>query len=256
MRGLIAGLVVMLGSGSSQANPVWDAAVDLTETSIDNGENPNGAWSYGYRNTVASVEFTALPLCGQFPYYEPGFTGLKGWFNSGSGLWGQLPVVLKNTTDTPLIGGGANEVTVAPGGLLMHPGENSAYAVLRWTAPSSATADVAVTFTGLGYYPEGDFWTTTDVHVVKNGVSLFDADVTGGLPAPTNVQSYSVLGMSVATGDTIDFIVGPGPGGEFGGDSTGISAQITVPEPSSLILSGIGAVSLLAYAWRRRGRVK
>jgi hypothetical protein len=255
MRGLIASLViVMLGSGELQATTVYDAAADLTETSIDNGINPNGVWSYGYRNTAASTEFNLLTNYGQFPAYEPGFTGLKGWFDQDYGDFGLLPVVVKNTTDSPLIGGGYNEITVPPGGLMLHSGEgvDDSYAVLRWTAPASVTADLAVAFTGLGYDPEISFWTTTDVHVVKNGMSLFDAEVTGGLPASTNVQSYSVHGMAVVAGDTIDFIVGPGPGGNFLGDSTGVDVQITVPEPSSLILFSIAAISFLACRRRRR----
>jgi hypothetical protein len=249
-----------------QADTVYDAAADLTETSIDNGLNPNGVWSYGYRNTAASTEFASLTMYGQYPIY-PGFTGLKGWFDPDY-FW--LPAVMKNTTDTPLVGGGLHEATgldeiiVPPGGLMMHPGDNTgqaindAYAVLRWTAPFSATVDLDVTFTGLDYYqevPEFPYptcFTTTDVHVIKNGVSLFDADVTGGLYAATNVQSYSVHSLSVTMGDTIDFIVGPGPGGDFGYDSTGVDVQITVPEPSTFILIATGAISLLAYVWRRR----
>jgi hypothetical protein len=39
----------------------------------------------------------------------------------------------------------------------------------------------------------------------------------------------------------------------LGGDSNndGTIFSVTVPEPSTLALLGIGAVSLLAYAWRR-----
>lgn len=243
---------------------VYDAAADLTEASIDNGGNPNGVWSYGYRKTAASTEFTPLPVHGQFPWYQPGLTGLKGWFDASQK---KIPAVLKNTTDKPLVGGyfwetkGLDEVIVPPGGLMLHPGipaNNRSYAVLRWTAPASATVDVAVTFTGIDYvklpvkpfsggmitgsgggyvtteHKDGtttkEIFTTTDVHVVKNGVSLFDAEVTGGLPAATNAQTHSVHGMAVAAGDIVDFIVGPGPGGRFECDSTGVSVQISAPE--------------------------
>lgn len=262
MRQFMAGVIVLLGTANLSAGTVYDAAADLTQASIDNGLNPNGVWSYGYRNTAASTEFALLPVHGQLPYDEPDFTGLKGWFDLEDEAGWRLPVVMKNTTDTPLVGGGADEIIVPPGGLVMHPytySTGQAYAVLRWTAPSSATADLAITFTGIDYH-EADsqcpytFFTTTDVHVIKNGLSVFEAEVTGGLYASTNIQSYSVRNMAVAGGDTIDFIVGPGPDDNFGADSTGISVQISVPEPSAFVLLGIGAVGL--FAWHRRCKLR
>jgi hypothetical protein len=80
---------------------------------------------------------------------------------------------------------------------------------------------------------------STDVHVVRNGVSLFSA--IRGSGANT---AFSLSGVSVAAGDTIDFVVGNN--GFFGNDSTGLVATI-VPAPAAA-----APIALTLLARRRR----
>lgn len=87
-----------------------------------------------------------------------------------------------------------------PSLLLVHPGPQGQYSVVRWTAPTTGTYEIAGSFLGLD--SQGN--TTTDVHILLNSsTSLFDADVSGfNMP-----QGFS-LTQTVSSGDTIDFVVG------------------------------------------------
>jgi hypothetical protein len=63
--------------------------------------------------------------------------------------------------------------------------------------------------------------TTGDVHVLHNGVAIFNSPVNGSQVAPFS------LAVNVAPGDTLDFAAGPGPNGDNGGDPTGFNVTIT-----------------------------
>jgi formylglycine-generating enzyme len=244
-------LLAILGSGYAHGATVYDAAADLTEASIDAGQNPNGPWSYGFRNTVASTAITLLGAHGSFPGFLPDTAEVKGWFDP---QWMWLPQVVRNMTSVP-ISYQQGSITLAPGLLMLHPGDNlgdqrdDGYAVLRWTAPVSSELALTAVFTGAD-----SNGTTTDVHVTKNGISLYDAEISGGLGAPANVRSYSD-NLWVAEGDSIDFVVGPGSDLDFGADSTSLYATLSVvPEPSTLAFLGAAAIGLLGWAWRKRVR--
>ena len=92
----------------------------------------------------------------------------------------------------------------------------------------------------------------TDVHILKNGISLFTGEVDPTDPsAPFNLQ------LSLNAGDVLDFAVGFGTDGTYYFDSTSISASISsdptvVPVPAAvpLFATGLGALGLLG--WRRK----
>ena len=86
------------------------------------------------------------------------------------------------------------------------PGPSS-YSVVRWTAPSHGTWDVVGQFFGTGL-------TTGDVHVLRDGISVFDSQLNGSATA-----AFS-LAIKVVPGDTIDFAAGQGA------DGNGILAHI------------------------------
>ena len=236
MRRLIIGLAVvgtLVGAGQVLGETVFDAAADLTEISIDQGINPNGPWSYGLRNIAASSDFTLLPDAGDHIN-----SGLKGWLDIGGSH--SLPAVMKNFT-------GDVAFHIQPGQLLLHPGDGSgdhsedAYAVVRWAAPVAGPFTIDATFSGVTGQ-KGQI-TTTDVHVVRNGVSLFDAVVID------NSQTYSG-DIIVALGDTIDFLVGPYTNGFFD-DSTVLDARLAlIPEPSTL--AALVSLALCGIGWRHR----
>jgi hypothetical protein len=63
--------------------------------------------------------------------------------------------------------------------------------------------------------------TTGDVHVLLNGVPLFNSAVNG-----SQVASFS-LAIEAEEGDTVDFAAGPGPDGNNDFDPTGFNVSIT-----------------------------
>jgi len=73
-------------------------------------------------------------------------------------------------------------------------------------------------FSGVDFGPG----TTTDVHVLHNGISLFNGAVIGG----SSITKLPTTLVSVLIGDTIDFTVGVGSNGNYFGDSTGLAASI------------------------------
>ena len=105
--------------------------------------------------------------------------------------------------------------TWPPRQVALHPGPRGQYSVVRWIAPVADRYDIAATFTGL-------FHATTDVHLFHNSRACFTSQLNlGGSPNSASHTSE----MTLAKGDTIDFVVGWG-NGSYGSDSTALTATI------------------------------
>lgn len=196
---LALALVPLIVKGSSQDQPavaVYSAADQFSVT-----ENPNGPWSYGYTEGLGGP-FTQLT----FHCTNCGGTGglFDGWFGPYFGIF---PLV-----DTSQGGRFINTI-------YLHPAVPNFYSVVRWTAPTSGKFDLLGVFVGADT-------ATTDVHVLRNGLSRFD----GQIRAQVDTSIFD-LHINVVKGDTIDFAVGIGPDGSMNNDSTGLKATITGPTP-------------------------
>lgn len=214
----------LLFSTSAVSALTFNAANDFSIAS-----NPNGAWSYGSSTTLGGV-FVPFTVNG---------TSVVGLNNPNFNYWGigSAPLVFKNTAATNQQG---TTVNLNPGQLAFHPGALGEIALVRWTAPSADTILLNTLFSG-----RDTTGTTTDVHILLNGVALFNGLINGFGAATSFVST-----LAVAQGDIIDFAVGYGNNATYFNDSTGLSATISsVPEPATLLLFG---VALAGWACTRR----
>jgi hypothetical protein len=130
-----------------------------------------------------------------------------------------VPMIVHNPTTKAFANANADISSVEPGGIAMHPGQNGEYAVLRFTAPDDASYAIAGSFFGDNTAP-----TTTDVHVLVNGATIFDAIVQG--LGPASAKNFSAT-RQLSRGDIVDFAVGVGSNNNFGSDLTGLNLNIT-----------------------------
>lgn len=104
-----------------------------------------------------------------------------------------------------------------PGVLATHPGPQGEYGVVRWTAPRDLTCAIQVQFSDITAQT-----TTTDVHLLHNGRSLF----TGGINVHGGSDRAEYHGrLDVAQGDVLDVAVGWG-NNHYGGDTTAVQFVI------------------------------
>jgi hypothetical protein len=136
-------------------------------------------------------------------------TGLRLWLKDGCGE----PWVGRNESRETIRTLG---ITWPPGHLALHPGPANESSVVRWTASAAGAVELSGAFTSLAGHA------TTDVHVRHNGRTLWDGAVH---LQGAGRESQFARSLVVASGDTLDFVVGAG-NGNYGGDTTGLRAVI------------------------------
>jgi hypothetical protein len=127
-------------------------------------------------------------------------------------------------------------VIIPQGTVNLHPGPRGENSVIQWTAPAAGTYTIQGWFTGNDFrYP-----TTTDVAIMhgtrpnENEV-VTTAIFTGAIDSYNEPLYFSLSKQPLKAGETIDFAVGYGSNETYIGDSTGISATISlIPLPVAI----------------------
>lgn len=246
MKKKLLALVVAVSGLVLAVSPMAMAQTyDLTsDFSIYNG-NPNGVWSYGFMwdnmQNYANVSSSSPDLF---------VSGMNGW------LW---PYTFKNTRTTDWDDG----YTITPAGTIATEGSSGGAAhagewtAVKFTSPITGTLDIAVRWWG-EYYGSSK-GSTADVHVLLNGVSVFDGMV-AGFAGKTGTAAFGVYeqmyngSIQVNEGDSIILASGNGLDGSSA-DRVGLSATIeatAVPEPSSILALFAGLSGVGGFVLRRR----
>jgi hypothetical protein len=229
-RVLVVGLFLCASAPLAHADPVKIPTADVAADFSINS-NPNGVWSYGWSLTLgSSLILSTSPRVRD---------GVNQW--AGDLAEDGNPAEYHNgTAGVILLGGGAR---FEPGEFGMHPGPHGEYAVVRYTAPAGGTVSIISAFSG-----QDTTGTSSDAHVLLNGLSLLDGFVEGN--GTRSIVAFDRT-LKIQQGDTIDFAVGFGSNQTFFGDSTGLAAAIqpgsvpsTTPEPGTLTLLAFGLVGL------------
>ncbi len=211
-------LVLTIGFGRANAD-----SISLFTTGVDGSGNATPAGSPDIHYALTSSDDINHPTPTAFVVGNPPATW---WPNNGSAQW------------------------IAPNPLQV--GNSSG------DAPGSYVYEM--TF-DLGANPSqesiiGDWATNTYGLIFLNGVYV---NGTTNLSGPTGLTPFSIPSTAnfVPGVNKLDFIVvnggvdgGTGPTGLFVGDIRGTYTP-GIPEPSSLVLAGLGVAGLVMYRWRR-----
>lgn len=198
---------------------VFDVSSDF---SLD--KNPNGVWQYGYSNTK-SLDPAEFRLDKQTERVDA--TGF--WHpaeNKGPGP-GYYPYIAYNSTSETQYGS-RNGWAVRAGQVAMEASNSGQYSLIRFVAPMDGTYQVTVRFEGIHFG-----LSSTDVHVLHNAKSLFDAEIQGygGDPKFHKVEGLNPTAdysgkITLAKDDTLTFACGYGKNQTHYGDTTGLSVQL------------------------------
>ena len=216
----IAFFLLLLGS-PALAQTTFDLSADFSLES-----NPNKVWQYGYSatNSLAPDQFQLdrqADKTGPVGFWHPDT-------NKGPGK-GYYPYIAYNTTKQSQAWPSPNGWIVRAGEVAMEASNSGQYSLVRFVAPVAGTYKISAQFAGI------HVWSTTDVHVLHNGTSLFDADIDGygGDPAFRKVRGASPTAaysgqIEMKANDTVTFAVGYGKNKTNSGDTTGLFAQVVL----------------------------
>ncbi|MBS0445715.1 MAG: PEP-CTERM sorting domain-containing protein [Proteobacteria bacterium] len=191
--------------------------------------NPGGVWSYGYSHDAG-------PSYSMIQFDDSASTsGWLSWTKAGYVSLG-TPTAAKNISGSTISGALSGQLILHPG-----PAANADYAILRFTAPVTATYDV------VGQFYAGDIGS-------MSGSVVLGGDLANPLQFfsnTTDASTFSFSSLMLTQGETLDLAVGNNGNYFYGTTPVSMTITTAVPEPSSVALMFAGA-AMVAWALRRR----
>jgi hypothetical protein len=207
----------------------WDAYSGFSSSA----NNSSQTWQYMKATTGANNDYELLPL---FATVDVGF-----------GAW-RSAVADPDNTFLPYIGLNNGEIQLHPGDLTAGAPYTSgkAAAVIGWKSPVAGL--VLASFSLADRNPaQGSDGVSYALFEQGNAVALTSGTINNGGASGT----IDVSNIPVSLGQMLYLEIGPRT--SINADWTGVTFSVTtIPEPSAFVLLSLGAVSLLAYAWRKR----
>jgi hypothetical protein len=214
-------VVVILFSFLAQAATTFDLSADF---SLRN--NPNQGWQYGYSetNSLDPAQFRidkSTGALGPIGFWHPSVSDRPGP--------GYYPYVAYNSAKESRLGSSKGWVARA-GEVAMEASNSGQYSLIRFVATAPGIYKVTARFEGIHFG-----LSSTDVHVLHNATSLFDAEIEGygGDPAFHEVQGISPTAaysgqIDLKVNDTVTFACGYGKNKTNFSDTTGLFAQVVL----------------------------
>lgn len=188
--------------------------------------NPNQVWQYGYSavNSLDPAQFRFdkyADTSGPIGFWHPSVTDRPGP--------GYYPYIAYNTTKQSQMGS-SNGWAVRAGEVAMEASNTGQYSLIRFIAPVSGIYNITARFAGVHFG-----MSSTDVHVLQNATSLFDAEIEGygGDPAFHQIQGLSPTAaysgrIELKANDSVTFACGYGKNRTHFSDTTGLFAKVVL----------------------------
>jgi hypothetical protein len=216
---MIRTLVIVLFCQLAQAATTFDLSAEFSMR-----DNPNKVWQYGYSetNSLDPSQFRldkSTGALGEIGFWHPSVSDRPGP--------GYYPYIAHNAAKLTQLGS-SNGWAARAGEVAMEASNSGQFSLVRFVAPSPGMYKVTARFEGIHFG-----LSSTDVHVLHNATSLFDAEIEGygGDPASHQVQGSSPTAafsreIELKANDTVTFAVGYGKNKTNYGDTTGLFAQV------------------------------